>query len=268
MHAAIGHQYALNRFVAASDALHYLTEHGISYLAVRPMQAQAFALEALRQGIMPRLDAIFTYGTGARPDERTDCLRAFGAQMIVPYSAKEGQLIAFPCQVGTHYHVNEENVLVEIVDAENRPCGIGQPGRVIVTPLHNFAQPLIRYEQGDMAVWGEPCKCGRSLRVIERIVGRQEHLFRFPDGSRVALAVPFELQPVLGARYWQIAQTAPLVIEVRYVPLGPVGDEAPIADIIRRNTHPDVTVTFRRVQEIPRTEAGKFLPYVYEVSAT
>jgi phenylacetate-CoA ligase len=266
MPEATGRQFTLNRHVATSDVLAFIRDHNVGYVGVKPMSAHVLALEALRLGIRPELDAILAHGTAARPDERERCREAFGARMILAYSAKEGQHMAYPCPHGHGYHVSEETVLLEIVDADGQHCADGEVGRVLVTPIFNFAQPLIRYEQGDLAAFGAPCSCGRTLKVIDRIVGRQESLFRFPDGSNVALSMSFDLMEEFGATYWQIAQTAPLAIEVRYVWRGGgTGDEAHIAETIRASTRQNVSVAFRRVEDITRAPNGKFIPYVYEV---
>ena len=53
-----------------------------------------------------------------------------------------------------------ENLIVEIVDDKGAPCASGEIGRVIVTDLHNFATPLMRYDIGDYAEVAAPCLCG------------------------------------------------------------------------------------------------------------
>ncbi|HWA20396.1 MAG TPA: hypothetical protein VG757_15535 [Devosia sp.] len=263
---ATGKRISVNRYNQAEPVLHFMRDRDFGYLSARPAAADALALESERLGIKIDLDAILTFSTGTRPDEREDFRRAFGARDIAPYSAREGQFMAYQCPTGLHYHINDESVVVEILDEAGRPCPPGVEGRVIVTPLYNYAQPLIRYEQGDLAVLGGPCACGRTLRVIERIVGRTAHLFRFPGGKTVSLSMAIDTQALLGARYWQIAQIAPLVIEVRYVPIDErVGDEAAIAQIIRQKTVPEVEIKFSRRADLNRTDGRKYIEYVYEV---
>ncbi|MEQ1899986.1 MAG: hypothetical protein ABL866_04565 [Devosia sp.] len=264
--SATGRRFRLNRYLGAADVLNYVGGRDIGYLSGRPAALHALALEALRLGIDVKLDAILTFSTGVRPDEREDYLSAFGARAIVPYSAKEGQFMAHQCPTGEHYHINDETVLVEIVDDEGRICPPGATGRVVVTPLYNYAQPLIRYDQGDLAVTGGPCACGRTLGVIASIAGRTAHLFRFPDGRNISMSLSVEEQRKFGARYWQIAQVAPLVIEVRYVPAGEGhGDAERLTSIIRTKTHPDVKVKFSRRADLNRADGRKFIEYVYEV---
>jgi phenylacetate-CoA ligase len=98
------------------------------------------------------------------------------------YSSEEIGVIAFQCEEG-RYHVQAENLLLEILDADGEPLPPGQIGRVVITTLHNLAMPLIRYELGDYAALGGACPCGRSLPVLDRIVGRRRNMIRLPDGT-------------------------------------------------------------------------------------
>ena len=75
------------------------------------------------------------------------------------------------------------STIVEIVDDQGRPCLPGQPGRVLLTNLQGYAMPLLRYEIGDLAEWGEPTGCGIHLPVLSRIWGRNRSFVRRPDGS-------------------------------------------------------------------------------------
>ena len=64
-------------------------------------------------------------------------------------------------------------MILEILDEAGRPCGPGETGRVVLTDLHNFATPLIRYEIGDYAEAAGPCPCGRGLPVATRLRGQR-----------------------------------------------------------------------------------------------
>jgi phenylacetate-coenzyme A ligase PaaK-like adenylate-forming protein len=105
----------------------------------------------------------------------------------------------------------------------------GTPGQVVVTGLHNFVQPFIRYRLGDVAVRrprsAGPCACGRALPVLERVEGRDDDTFVHPDGHRihpskltVAAKSPCFAYPGLQVyRDYQIAQTAPDRVVLRVV---------------------------------------------------
>ena len=93
-------------------------------------------------------------------------------------------------------------MLVEVIDAAGQPCAPGQVGRVVVTPLFNYAMPLLRYELGDYAEVGPPCPCGRGLPVLTRILGRERNaLLVAPTGERY--------WPAFGSR--KFTEIAPIV---------------------------------------------------------
>lgn len=65
-----------------------------------------------------------------------------------------------------------EHVLVELLDDRDQPVPSGEAGRVVLTTLQNFQNPMIRYEVGDIATGSlEPCRCGRGLPVLDRVMG-------------------------------------------------------------------------------------------------
>jgi phenylacetate-CoA ligase len=68
-------------------------------------------------------------------------------------------------------HVNGGLAIVEAV-RDGEAGGPGETGRLIVTNLHNYAMPFIRYDAGDLATVGDVCSCGRVFPVLERIEGR------------------------------------------------------------------------------------------------
>tara|TARA_R100001039_G_C1850520_1_gene110742 strand:+ start:3369 stop:3659 length:291 start_codon:yes stop_codon:yes gene_type:complete len=95
--------------------------------------------------------------------------------------------------------VTSGTVIVEILDDHHQPCPPGVPGRVVVTSLHSFAMPIIRYELGDLAEWGPPCACGLTWPVIAALRGRVRRRVRLPDGSS-------RVMPFLGAGKRDIMQ--------------------------------------------------------------
>ena len=264
---ATGHVWHINRQTSPEQLVRFMQEKQVAYLGARPKTAHAAALEALRLKLPLKLDAILGHGTGITDEELEDCARAFSARVIGLYSSTECHKIAHPCPVGGHYHVNAETTLLEIVDDNGRCCPTGTPGRVVLTPLFSTAQPLIRYDQGDTAIAGEPCGCGRTLPVLSRIIGRTSHLFRLPDGRRTSLSVPPYLKKPLGTETWQLAQVAPLSFEVRYVEYLPVEPDAQdnIVKNMREQLGNGVKVRFVKLAEVPSTASGKFMENVCEL---
>ncbi len=171
---AQGQSFALDRATPHEQALEFVLRKEAHYLSGRPQSMQALALAAESLKIAVSIDAVTTFGTGMTDDAREDIRRVLGARVMSFYSSEEGYKIAISCETGPHYHINSELTFMEILDEHGKPCAIGQPGRVIITPLFNTAQPLIRYEQGDIATHGENCSCGKALPVLQEVSGRME----------------------------------------------------------------------------------------------
>jgi phenylacetate-CoA ligase len=106
---------------------------------------------------LPRLRELSTFGEILEPQCRVACEQAFGVKVVDVYKSGEVGYIALQCPASENYHVQSENVLVEVLDDEGRPCRSGQTGKVVITALHNFAMPLLRYDIGDYAEVGDAC---------------------------------------------------------------------------------------------------------------
>ena len=155
------------------------------YLLTYPSNARALCRYSRKRPVrLPDLEAVHTYGEPLTPDVRAACRETWGVPVQDVYSCEELGFIALQCPHHDHYHVQSESVLVEILDEQGSPCAPGQVGRVVLTSLHNFAMPLIRYAIGDYAEVGEPCPCGRGLPVLTRILGRRRNRVVLPDGRR------------------------------------------------------------------------------------
>jgi phenylacetate-CoA ligase len=122
------------------------------------------------------------------PNDREVLVRAFGPHVFETYGSRETMLMASECEAHDGMHLVEENVLVEITRG-GAPVRTGEPGDVVVTDLHNYGMPFIRYANGDVARMApeRPCACGRGLRRIAGV-----------DGRRVDTLVDGEGNPVPG----------------------------------------------------------------------
>ncbi|MGI9383363.1 MAG: phenylacetate--CoA ligase family protein [Methyloligellaceae bacterium] len=198
-------------------------------------------------------------------DVREACMQTFETRVADNYSSEECGYMALQCPESDTYHVQSEALFLELLDDDGGPVPRGELGRIIATPLYNYAMPLIRYEMRDYAVAGDPCACGRTAPVLTRIAGRSRNLFRFPGGIVVQPNIKtVNFMKYLRPRQWQVIQTAPLKIEVHLVP----GEDPEsmdfdgMEDYIRRLLHDDLEVEFKLVNEIPVSRGGKHEDYI------
>ncbi len=135
------------------------------YLSANPSALRILLGHCRDAGItLPNLRAVWTLSEVVDPDLRALCQDVFGVRIVHNYSAAECGYIALQCPEHPHFHIQSELALVEVLDVDGRPCGSGEIGRVIVTPLHNFAMPLLRYEIGDEAEVASPVRAAVDCR--------------------------------------------------------------------------------------------------------
>jgi phenylacetate-CoA ligase len=214
-----GPMATLNVRTDVDKQLDWLIRENPDHLITHASNLLSLAELSLRRGVrLPRLRQVRSYSETLRAGLRDTVRAAWGVEVADIYSCEEAGYIALQCPRHEHYHVQAENLLVEILDETGQPCRPGETGRVVVTPLHNFAMPLIRYEIGDYAEVGTPCDCGRSLPVLARIHGRRRNMMLLPDGRRHWPSFPSALWlKVAPIEQFQITQTALDSLQIRYV---------------------------------------------------
>lgn len=165
--------------------LDWLQHEQPGYLLTYSTNLEALLRLSRERGIgMPSLREARTIAETLPVGLRDLCREVWGVPLTDIYSSREAGYIALQCPQGTHYHVQSENVIVEVLDDDNRSCEPGGAGRVVLTILNNFATPMIRYAIGDIAVPGATCACGRGLPVLGRVAGRVRNLLTLPNGER------------------------------------------------------------------------------------
>jgi phenylacetate-CoA ligase len=250
--------------VDTDQQLDWLVEQNPDCLLTFASNAQALLRRAQERGIrLPRLHEIRPFGETLPDGFREEAREVWGANVVDSYSAAELGYVALQCpdHPGHHYHVQAENLLVEILDEEGRACGPGKVGRVVVTTLHNFATPLIRYASGDYAMVGEPCPCGRTLPVLERIMGRVRNMLKMPDGTRRWASFPAKYYlPLAPIRQLQLVQHAREHVDVRAVaPRDFTPDEiAALKSAFAKTLGFPYDISITRVGRIERNAGGKF----------
>lgn len=253
-----------------SQQVDWLVEQDPEYLLSYASNLGELARVCLERGIrLSRLREVRSVSEVVRPELRALVREAWGVKLTDMYTTKEIGYIALQCPERDHYHVQMENTLVEIIDDRGEPCAPGDVGRVVVTALHKFAMPLIRYEIGDYAVPGERCSCGRGLSVIREILGRTRNMLRLPSGERRWPLCDLVKEPDLpGILQYQYVQKTLERIEVHLV-VGPQYSrdmEARLTAIVHRRLGYPFSLDIIYRDNIPRSANGKFEDFRCEIS--
>lgn len=256
----------LSVFTLVSEQMDWLLREQPDYLLTHPSVLQDLALYCRSNNIeIPSLREVRTISEALPDGLRELCEEVWGVKLVDVYSSIELGYLALQCPDHDHYHIQSEGVLIEILDADGKPCSPGESGRVVVTNLHNYATPLIRYELGDYAEVGEPCACGRGLPVIKRIQGRYRGMITLPSGERSwpDLGI-IKLQKIAPIEQFQVVQHTLDDIEVKLVLSRPIREQErdELTNMFHETLRHPFNIKIVQLDEIPRSAGGKYEEFI------
>jgi phenylacetate-CoA ligase len=165
---------------------HWVCRQAPDYLATTPATLSSLlSLIQLQRLAAPRLQQVLTSSHTVEPALRERTRRVLGASIRDRYSCEELGPIAFQCpESDDYYHVAVANVAVEVVDDAWHPVPPGTPGNVLVSGLHQWASPALRYDLGDIATGHAHCPgCGATVPALSALLGRKYFLVNTPNGG-------------------------------------------------------------------------------------
>jgi phenylacetate-CoA ligase len=193
------------------------------------------------------------------PNHRNIIERAFNCKVYNQYGSRETPCVACECP-GGNMHLFVDLNKVEFLDQPENPSG---PKRIIVTPYENYAQPLLRYDLGDLGTPKEGlCTCGRGFPLMEMNLGRQNDHIRAPNGRLIYPSYFIHLlDGIRGISKYQFRQVTVDKIDLYVVEdvKGSV-NRVQLKDIenkIRKRVNSEAVLTINFVDNIPLSLAGK-----------
>lgn len=203
-------------FGLASATLKQLNKHAL--IGITPaIRKLAYCI---RDGSLPsiRPTVVLTVGEVLTGQVREILESTFHSPVVDIYACNEAGDVAWQCLKNKYYHINIDNVIVEVLDGAGKPVEPGQIGEVVLTNLNRYAMPIIRYKNGDLAsLSAEVCPCGCRLPMIAEIVGRAGEDITLPNGKMIPwnqLKGPMNHPNI---RQFQIVQNANGSLTIKYV---------------------------------------------------
>lgn len=238
-----------------------------AYLMSFPSNLSALldACRTLPEGLS-NIRQLRTLGETVTDGLRVKVRTQLGVDIVDQYSSQEIGVGAIQCPHSGNYHIMATNLIVEVLNDNNQPCTRGEIGRLVVTDLHNFITPLIRYEIGDYAEQGESCDCGRTLPTLNRILGRKRNMLRLPDGQRIWPRVGFahfrEIAPVQQFQVVQLSVTE-LTLKVRVPRPLTEEEKGGLANVVSTALNSQFAINIEESElPLPGSKTGKFEEFV------
>jgi phenylacetate-CoA ligase len=246
-----------------------LQEYDIDYLWGYSSSLHALARTAIKEGKRVPMEVALTNAEPLMDHQRQAIKKAFRCSVFETYGQAEVVTAASECSRGT-MHLWPEVGVLEVLDRNESPVDEGEIGEFICTGLLNTDTPLIRYRIGDRGAVAEnsssSCECGRTLPVLKEIQGRTDDVLIMPDGRRVGRLDPV-FKSDLPIREAQIIQRTIHEVVIKYVPDSGFEEGAgeELASRLQDRIGSGIDIKLREVNEIPRTENGKFRAVVSNV---
>lgn len=206
-------------------------------------------------------EAIITGAEGLLEFQRKIIEEVFDCKIFNTYGSREFMLIASECDQHKGLHINIDHLAVEICQ-QGVPCNVGEVGDIVISDLHNYAMPFIRYEIGDMASMStrQACQCGKHFPLLSNIEGRKLDVIRTPDGRTVpGEFFPHLMKDIQGIVRFQVVQEKIDELIISYIvdDLIKEGDILSIKKTVGDMMGKELNIEFKQVDDIPLTQTGK-----------
>jgi phenylacetate-CoA ligase len=194
--------------------------------------------------------------------------QAFHCPAYNTYGCREFMLIAAECTRRGGLHLNADHLRVDL-EALQAPAGDAGPRDVVLTDLHNYGMPLLRYVNGDLATPGKgTCSCGRGLPLLASVDGRKLDALRTRDGRYVpGEFIVYAFLYAAGVKRYQVVQKQLDEFEIRIVPdrdfLESTIDH--LRSELAKVVGDSVRLNFLLADDIPLTATGKLRVTISEL---
>jgi phenylacetate-CoA ligase len=246
-----------------NQIVHYKSEYMVGYAMSHFFLARfidELNLEA------PPMKAVLTSSEKLTPDMRGLFNKVYGCKTFDGWSGVENCGLISQTE-NDELLVSPDVGILEVIKSDGEPAQPGEIGELVCTGLLNFDQPLIRYKIGDQVRLrkAQTTRCGRSMPVIEEIIGRVEDVVIGKDGRELVRfhAIFINLTTVQQA---QVVQESLNDFVVNVVPSGKLSETDKLMMASRMKSQlGEVNIEFKVMKSLPLGPGGKFKSVVSKI---
>jgi phenylacetate-CoA ligase len=210
---------------------------------------------------IPSIKQVFTSSEYLQENVRNYIERILNANLYDIYGSTEFKEVAWECEMHEGYHINEDEVVIEVLH-NGKPAAPGEVGNIVITDLRNTAMPLIHYQMADKGVLVEKkCSCGRTFALMKPYAGRSSEYIILPNDEILSpYLFTTHIEKINGLLQYQIVQTAKKKIIARVITSADNLDHIAITlrKILSGITNNLMEIEIQQNTEIDVEENGKF----------
>jgi len=192
-------------------------------------------------------------------ETRTAMEKLFDCQCVSRYSNQENGVLGQDELDNNIFIINQANYIVEIfkINSDELACE-GEVGRIVVTDLHNYGMPMVRYDTGDVGSITFIERNGVKKKAISDFGGRKIDMIYDCDGNVVSphkISVSFWAYPEL--KQFQFVQQneteyfIKLNVDKKFV------KEVELKNKMLSLLGEEAIIYIEQVEEIPALSSGK-----------
>ena len=216
----------------------------------------------------PHLKIAIAGSESLHDDTRARYKRVFHSDIISQYANEECGILAqerIPTSDSDNrMYWNHAGYYIEVLKPDtDEPAGFGELGRVVITDLHNYAFPVIRYDTGDTAVLLPPDDHSHGYPVLGSLYGRRFDLTFDTAGRPISpLTYGRILKHYADIAQWQFIQNTATDYVLKLVMRRREATVAEVVPLLQEKLGSDARIDLIYVDDIPVLASGKRKPVV------
>ena len=206
-------------------------------------------------------DSVLCYGETLSSEKRRILEDRLKCKVYDFYSHHESVAMAAECEHGS-MHLMDDFAYHELVNEKGEETAVEEGRELVGTGLYNLAMPLIRYCTGDKVRLDRSqafCPCGRNLRTVMKIIGKQADYLKTPDGRVLGAVMSHSIDEAKGVVMSQCIQESIDRITINVVTDDTYDQDSEIAlrKGLRKRLGDEVKLDISKVERLEKSKLGK-----------
>ena len=218
----------------------------------------------------PDLKIIIAGSETLHDDTRHSILTTLKCNVISQYANEECGILAQEMIHPQHIsdqndnnvmYLNHASYFFEFLKLDNdTPASYGEMGRIVITDLHNYAHPIIRYDTGDVGILMPPNKYSNGYPVLGRLYGRKMDVCYSTSNQPISpMAIGRTMKHFDDVLQWQFIQKDQNVYILKVVPIDSNNwnNKSIAVESLSQILGRDAKIQVQLVEETPVLASGK-----------